>query len=240
MKWQNARLVRRQERSRKVTSFFLEPETPFSFKAGQHVDIRLTAPDGYTAQRSYSIASGPEEGGPLELAIEKLDDGEVSPFFHEVAEVGDMIELRGPIGGHFVWSAEDGGPLLLLAGGSGLVPLLSMLRHRFARGDKTPTALVLSIRGEADFLFGDELEAFAARDPRFRLLVTMTRATTVEGAGRKGRIATELLREAVSGWASPPLHTLICGSNAFVNAASDAALEAGVPVSGIRTERYGG
>ena len=129
--------------------------------------MRLTAPDGYQAERSYSIASAPEQTPAIELAIERLDDGEVSPFFHDVAEVGDAIELRGPIGGHFVWEANDGGPLLLLGGGSGVVPLMSMLRHRAAVGSRVPALLLFSSRTWEDVIFRDELLALDAKERRF-------------------------------------------------------------------------
>ncbi|TIT29198.1 MAG: oxidoreductase, partial [Mesorhizobium sp.] len=128
--WQTARIVRIEKRTPRVTSFFFKLSRPFVHQAGQHVDVRLTAPDGYQARRSYSIASAPESRGTIELAIERLEDGEVSPFFHEVAAIGDEIELRGPLGGHFIWSASDGGPILLVGGGSGVVPLMAMVRHR--------------------------------------------------------------------------------------------------------------
>jgi ferredoxin-NADP reductase len=117
LRWQEAKIAAIMPDTPRVKSFLLAPSAPFPFRAGQHVDVRLTAPDGYQAERSYSIASAPEETAAIELAIERLDDGEVSPFFHDIAEVGDAIELRGPIGGHFVWDVEDGGPLLLLGGG---------------------------------------------------------------------------------------------------------------------------
>ncbi|TIP86370.1 MAG: oxidoreductase, partial [Mesorhizobium sp.] len=117
--WQTVTIARIEKRTPRVTSFFLQPSRPFAYRAGQHVDVRLTAPDGYQARRSYSIASAPEAGETIELAIERLDDGEVSPFFHDIAAVGDEVELRGPLGGHFVWSDSDGGPLLLVGGGSG-------------------------------------------------------------------------------------------------------------------------
>jgi len=130
LRWQEATINAVTPDTPRVKRFLLAPSAPFPFRAGQHVDVRLTAPDGYRAERSYSIASAPEDTARIELAIERLDDGEVSPFFHDVAEIGDAIELRGPIGGHFVWDVNDGGPLLLLGGGSGVVPLMSMLRHR--------------------------------------------------------------------------------------------------------------
>src|SRR5262245_34276907 len=138
--WQEARVVRIDLQTPTVKSFHLRPETWPGFAAGQHVDVRLTAPDGYQAQRSYSIGSAPE-APEIELVIERLAAGEVSPFFHESVAVGDTIEIRGPIGGHFVWRSDDGGPLLLVGGGSGIVPLMSILRHRAARASHVETTL---------------------------------------------------------------------------------------------------
>jgi ferredoxin-NADP reductase len=131
-KWQNAKVVEIIQRTPRIKSFFLALSKPFDFLAGQHVDLRLTAADGYRAMRSYSIAPAPGERRTIELAIDLLDNGEVSPFFHEVVAIGDEIELRGPLGGYFVWAPSDGGPLLMVGGGSGLVPLMSMVRDRHA------------------------------------------------------------------------------------------------------------
>src|SRR4051794_24443386 len=144
--WQTATITKIEHRTPTVSSFWFKPEKPFGFVAGQHVDVRLTAPDGYRAQRSYSIGSAPEHNDLIELAIERLPRGEVSPFFHEVAEVGDDIELRGPLGGYFIWSVTDSGPLLLVGGASGVVPLLSMIRHRALQGSSVPTLLLFSAR----------------------------------------------------------------------------------------------
>ena len=157
IRWQPATITKIVHNTPRVSSFWFRPSEPFAFKAGQHVDIRLTAPDGYRAQRSYSIGSAPEDSPEVELTIERLDDGEVSPFFHDVAEVGDDIELRGPIGGHFVWEVADGGPLLLLGGGSGVVPLMSMIRDRASRHSRVPMVLLFSARTFGDVLFRDEL-----------------------------------------------------------------------------------
>jgi NAD(P)H-flavin reductase len=132
VRWQDATIVARQPQTPNITSFLLRPVTPLQWYAGQHVDIRLTAADGYRAVRSYSIASAPNGSGVIELAIERLADGEVSPFFHDIALVGDVIEMKGPLGGHFVWRPVDHGPVLLVGAGSGLVPLLAMIRHRAA------------------------------------------------------------------------------------------------------------
>src|SRR5260221_1635811 len=147
--WQEAKVSKIVGQTPAVKGFSLRPPTWGPFLAGQHVDVRLTAPDGYQAQRSYSIGSAPEDAD-IELVIERLASGEVSPFFHEAVVVGDAIEMRGPIGGHFVWRADDGGPLLLVGGGSGVVPLMSILRHRANRATDVPTTLVYSVRQEAD------------------------------------------------------------------------------------------
>jgi ferredoxin-NADP reductase len=141
--WQTATITRIIPRTETIKSYFLALPQSFIHRAGQHVDLRLTAPDGYQAIRSYSIASAPSHSGEIELAIERLVDGEVSPFFHDVADMGDEIELRGPLGGHFVWSTVDGGPLLLMGGGSGLVPLMAMVRYRQQVGSTVPTVLLL-------------------------------------------------------------------------------------------------
>ncbi|RWC10628.1 FAD-binding oxidoreductase, partial [Mesorhizobium sp.] len=173
--WQTARIVRIEKRTPRVTSFFFKLSRPFLHLAGQHVDVRLTAPDGYQARRSYSIASAPESAGTVELAIERLEDGEVSPFFHEVAAVGDEIELRGPLGGHFIWSAGDGGPILLVGGGSGVVPLMAMVRHRSVRKSAAPVALVFSARVWDEVIFRDELIGLDDRRDGFDLVLTLTR-----------------------------------------------------------------
>lgn len=221
-----------------VKSFFLAPERPFAFRAGQHVEVRLTAADGYRAERSYSIASAP--GGPLELAIERLDDGEVSPFFHEVVAVGDTIEIRGPIGGHFVWSPADGGPVLLVGGGSGIAPLVAMLRHRAATGEATPFALVYSARREDDILFRDDLYGPAGTADGAAVFVTLTRAPTPLAGARLGRIDRPLVEDALAALGEAPKTAYVCGSTAFVEATSLLLIEAGVPFAAIRTERYGG
>ena len=204
------------------------------------MDVRLTAPDGYQAERSYSIASAPEEGATFELAIERLDDGEVSPFFHDVAEVGDKIELRGPIGGHFVWSVGEGGPILLIGGGSGLVPLMAMIRHRTARADATPMLLLLSGRTRDELLYRDELLAFDAKRDGFSLALALTREKAFRAGDYSRRVDTAMLAECLVKLPVPPRRVFVCGSNPFVEAATTAAIDAGVPATIIRTERYGG
>lgn len=239
MRWQQARIVRILERSRSVKSFFFELPEPFDFKAGQHVVLRLTAPDGYRAQRSYSIASEPGIGAIIELAIERLDDGEVSPFFHDVALVGDEIELGGPIGGHFIWQATDGGPVLLVGAGSGVVPLVSIVRHRARLGDATPMALLFSARERDDVLFGAELEGLAEQSRGLHVALTLTRDTPPPG-GYARRIDAAMLAEVSGRLPAVPRHAYVCGSNAFCETAVASALAAGIAAAAIRTERYGG
>jgi ferredoxin-NADP reductase len=237
--WQEARVVRIDPQTPTVKSFHLRPANWASFLAGQHVDVRLTAPDGYQAQRSYSIGSAPE-ADDVELVIERLATGEVSPFFHETLAAGDSIEMRGPIGGHFVWRAQDGGPLLLVGGGSGVVPLMSMLRHRGNRGMEVPTTLIYSVRQPADVIFRRELLLRAETDAGFRLLGTVTRGVPDALPFRTGRIDGELVGQALASLGGIPNRTYVCGSNAFVDTASRLLLDMGVPFASIRTERYGG
>jgi ferredoxin-NADP reductase len=240
LEWQEAKITAIASDTPRVRSFVFAPSAPFRFRAGQHVDVRLTAPDGYQAERSYSIASAPERSDGIELAVERLDDGEVSPFFHDVAAIGDLIELRGPIGGHFVWSVEDGGPLLLLGGGSGVVPLMSMLRHRAAQGSRVPALLLFSARTWDDVIFRDELIAMHDRHDGFELALALTRdrPRRAEDFGR--RVDRTMVAELLSRLPAPPRHVFICGGNPFVEAAADGAIEAGITATMIRTERYGG
>lgn len=240
LSWQTFSIVAVEPRTPRVKSFFFRLARPLRFVPGQHMDVRLTAPDGYAAQRSYSIASAPETGERLELAIERLQDGEVSPFFYDTAAVGDEIELRGPIGGHFVWSVDDGGPVLLVGGGSGVVPLACMLRHRAARASSVAAALVYSARTEADLIYGDELRAYAARADGLHFLPTLTREINPPAGVRTGRIDADLLGEALARLPSAPRTVFVCGANAFVETAAELLLGLGVSAATIRTERYGG
>jgi len=240
LEWQIATVVAIETRTPSIKSFFFRTPLPLRFVAGQHVDVRLTAPDGYQAQRSYSIASAPEAGGAIELAIERLDDGEVSPFFHDVVVVGDVIELRGPIGGHFNWAVEDGGPLLLVGGGSGVVPLACMVRHRAARGSRVPVALVYSARTAVDLLFGEELRVLSERADGFHFLPTLTRQPRPVPGYREGRIDGALLGLALERLPAAPRTVFVCGANPFVESVTGTLLALGIPAGCIRTERYGG
>ncbi len=237
--WQEATVVAIRPLTPRMKSFRLAAPGWRGFRAGQHVDVRLTAPDGYQAERSYSIGSAPE-AAEIELIVERLDDGEVSPFFHEIVQPGDTIELRGPIGGHFTWERKDGGPLLLVGGGSGVVPLLSMLRHRAAVAPDVPAALVYSARASDELVDADELLRRAEGEANFSLFVTLTRDSAVAAPFRTGRIAAPLIGEALAGFATLPRHSYVCGSTGFVDSVTRLLLDMNVPFPSIKTERYGG
>ncbi len=241
LRWQKASIEKIVSQTPRVRSFFLKLSEPFTTKAGQHVDIRLTAPDGYQARRGYSIASAPESGPHhVELCIEELESGEVSPFFHMVAAVGDEIELRGPLGGHFIWKADDPGPVLLIGGGSGIVPLMAMARHRAASGSKVPMAMLYSARIWDELIFREELLALHGRRDGFHCVFTLTRDVEARDGFQTRRIDSAMVAETIMKLPSPPALVYVCGSNAFVEAASGAVIEAGVAAEAIRTERYGG
>lgn len=236
--WQLATVVSvREETGRVKTIRFDVPDWP-GHLPGQHADVRLTAEDGYRAERSYSIASPPEAPG-VELTVERLDDGEVSPFLNDQLQPGDTIQLRGPIGRYFVWSAAAAQrPLLLVAGGSGVVPFRCLLRHRQLSGSRVPTALLYSSRTRDEVIYHDELVALAADDPNFTLSMTLTRDSAPGWSGRVGRIdlqSIEKLLERLGG----SVDSFVCGSDGFVESASAFLVQAGQPREAIRTERFG-
>jgi ferredoxin-NADP reductase len=236
--WQPARVVSiRAETHRVKTIHFAVSNWP-GHLAGQHADVRLEAEDGYRAERSYSIASPPEAAG-LELTVDRLDDGEVSPFLTGQLQTDETIQLRGPIGGHFAWSAlERRRPLLLVGGGSGIVPLMCMLRHRRLSGGAAPAALLYSARTRADVIYHEELSALARSDPAFTLRITLTRDSAPGWSGRVGRIDLPAVQALLKDLGGPP-DTFACGPDGFVEAASELLLLAGQPPDSIRTERFG-
>jgi ferredoxin-NADP reductase len=240
LRWQAATITAIVPRTPRIKSYMLALAEPFAFRAGQHVDVRLTAPDGYQAQRSYSIASAPGADGAIELAVERLDDGEVSPFFHDVAMVGDEIELRGPIGGHFVWTAEQGGPVLLIGGGSGVVPLMSMARYRRAVGSNIPMLLLFSARTGNDVVWQDELQSLAEANDGFRLALTLTREKTMRAGDFSRRVDQAMMADVLTRLPETPRHVFVCGSHRFVESATQGAIAAGVNRRSIATERFGG
>ena len=216
----------------RVRSIVLDPPDWVGHLAGQHVDVRLTAEDGYQAQRSYSIASAPEDEH-LVLTVERLDDGEVSPYLVDELRPGDELELRGPIGGYFVWEASTGGPLLLVAGGSGVVPFRSMLRHRAAAGSSAPARLLYSSRSLDEVIYHDEWEGLGAD-----VCFTLTREQPEGWTGYARRIDAELLAEVAWPPEERPL-VYVCGPTAFVEVAAGALVALGHDPGRIRTERFG-
>ena len=195
LEWQIATVKNIKPETSKVKTFTLALPNWQPHRAGQHYDIRLTAPDGYQAQRSYSIASEPERTGEIDLTIEKIDDGEVSPYMHDVLVPDDQIEVRGPIGGYFVWEAKLGGPLLLIAGGSGVVPLMAMIRHRATTGAQVPTRLLFSSRAPDDAIYFDELEKLRAKMNGLEVFHTFTRVQPPGWKGFARRIDQPMLGE---------------------------------------------
>ena len=207
-------------------------------QAGQHVDVRLRAPDGYEAERSYSIASPPEDDGRIALTIERLDDGEVSTFLVDDVMAGDEIELRGPIGGYFTWDASNGGPLMLICGGSGVVPLMAMLRHRAAERSTVPARLLYSARTIDDVIYRAELDRIAATDSLFMPTLTLTRAQPPGWTGPHRRVDRDMLAEVVWPAASAP-HVYVCGPTPFVESVANILVELGHAPQRIKTERFG-
>jgi ferredoxin-NADP reductase len=224
-RWQIATVTAVKQETPRVKSFRFSLPMWMPHLPGQHYDVRLTAPDGYQAERSYSIASSPLDKGEIELTIDRLEDGEVSPYFHDVVEVGDQVELRGPFTSYFVWRGES--PLLLVGGGSGVVPLMAILRHRRRAMPEVPVRLVYSVRHADDVIYADELGDDA--------LLTFTRDAPDGWTGHTGRIDAALIEEADHGDGT----AFVCGSNPFVEAATQLILGAGFDARRVKTERFG-
>jgi ferredoxin-NADP reductase len=231
--WQAAAVTAIARETPSVVTIDLEPPHWPGHLAGQHLDVRLTAEDGYTAERSYSIASAP--GEPLAITVERLENGEVSPYLTDELRAGDQLELRGPIGGYFVWEPTDDSPLMLIAGGSGVVPLRSMLRHRLRTGSDVPARLLYSSRTLPDVIYRSELDHYG---DGVRVIWTLTRSQPAGWTGHIGRIDSALLTEAAWPAADNPL-TYICGPTSFVEAAATALVGLGYPAERVKTERFG-
>jgi ferredoxin-NADP reductase len=223
--WQIATVTEVKVETPRVKSFRFDIPMWMPHLPGQHYDVRLTAPDGYRAQRSYSVASSPLDVGEIELTIDLLDDGEVSPYFHEVVEEGDQVELRGPFSSYFVWRGES--PVLLVGGGSGVAPLMAMLRHKRRTMPELDMRLVYSVRYADDVIYADEVGADA--------VLTYTREAPDGWAGHTGHVDAGLLREPAAGAEL----AFVCGSNGFVETASNLLLALGMDPGSIRTERFG-
>jgi ferredoxin-NADP reductase len=234
--WEAAEVAEGITETPRVRSLVLDVSGWAGHRAGQHLDVRLTAEDGYQAQRSYSIASPP--GEQPAITVERLEDGEVSPYLVDEVRTGDRFEVRGPIGGWFVWQPEVGGPLLLVAGGSGIVPLMAMIRHRAAVDDTTPTRLVYSSRTREDVIYRAELEELAGRHDGLETFLTLTREQPAGWTGYTRRIDRSLLEETAWPPAGRP-RVFICGSTGFVEAAANALVDLGHDPARIKTERFG-
>jgi ferredoxin-NADP reductase len=241
LRWQIGTLTAITPQTDRVSSFTLALPAWQPHRAGQHYDVRLTAEDGYQAQRSYSIASAADRSGEVELGIERIPDGEVSPYFHDVLVEGDRVEVRGPIGGYFVWEPGMGGPLLLVGGGSGVVPLMAMLRARQAAGDATPAALLYSSRTIGDLIYRTELERLAAEPEGPAVIHTLTREQPPGWDGLARRIDEPMLAsvlERIGGIGSGTL-AYICGPTLLVENAATGLTNLGMPPARVRTERFG-
>jgi ferredoxin-NADP reductase len=224
--WQPATVVAVHRETARAKTFRLRLPAPSGHRAGQHYVVRLTAPDGYTAARSYSVASPPDGGAEIELTVERLAEGEVSTFLHDEVVVGDELEVRGPIGGWFVW--EGDAPAVLVGGGSGLVPLMAMLRHARRTGRSDLVRLVVSVRSPEDLYYADEL-------PGPEATVVYTRSAPAEAGRAAGRLTlADLPRPFL-----PEVTAYVCGSTGFADAASRLLVEAGAPLDRIRVERFG-
>ncbi|HSJ45396.1 MAG TPA: ferredoxin reductase [Euzebyales bacterium] len=224
-RWQIGTVSAIRHETPRVKTFRIELPLWMPHLPGQHYDVRLTAPDGYQAQRSYSVGSSPLDAGGVELTIDRLDEGEVSTYFHEVVEVGDQVEVRGPFASYFVWRGES--PALLVGGGSGVVPLMAMLRHRRRTMPDAPMRLVYSVRSAVDVIYADELGD--------ETLLTFTRQAPAGWTGHTSRVDAELLARTgiTSGTA------FVCGSHGFVEAAADLLVDGGFDPAAVRTERFG-
>ena len=235
--WRIGEVVETRPETSRARSLFLEVPGWGGHKAGQHVDVRLTAEDGYQAQRSYSIASAPEDGR-LEVVVERLEDGEVSPYLADELRVGDRLELRGPIGGWFTWEAEEGGPLLLVAGGSGIAPLMAMIRHRAAAGSAASCRLLYSSRSREDAIYAEQLHRLAADDATLNVFHTLTRSQPPGWTGYSRRIDSELLEEVAPSPEERPL-AFVCGPTPLVETVATALVELGHDPTRVKTERFG-
>ena len=235
--WRTVEICELIEETARTRSLVLNVPGWPSHRPGQHVDIRLTAEDGYQAQRSYSIASPPETK-QLMVTIDRIDGGEVSPYLTTEVRIGDRFELRGPIGGYFVWTVALGGPLFLVAGGSGIVPLMAMLRHRAAVGGKVPTTLLYSSRGYDGIIYRTELDRLAARDDGLKVFHTLTRQRPPGWTGFSRRIDRNMLAE-VGGPADGRSRVYICGPTPLVEQSAQLFLALGHQADSIKTERFG-
>ena len=236
--WQLATVTAIRDETPTVRSLTLGVPGWGGQRPGQHLDLRLTAADGYSVERSYSIASEPERTDVIEITVERIDDGEVSPFLDDVVVVGDRIEVRGPIGGYFVWEAALGGPLLLVAGGSGVVPLMAMLRHRSRVASRVPTRLLFSSRRPEEIIYREELDRLASDADGLEVFHTLTRSQPAGWSGFARRIDERMLAEVLEPLGISAL-AYLCGPTSLVETAANALVRLGLPPDRVRTERFG-
>jgi len=237
LNWQIASITKIKPETANVKTFTLKLPSWMRHRAGQHYDTRLTAEDGYQTQRSYSIASEPEREGEVDITVERIEDGEVSTYLHDIVIPGDRVEVRGPIGGYFVWEASRNDPLLLIAGGSGVVPLMSMIRHRAAAGAHNPTSLLYSSRSFEDVIYHDELDRLHKGNGGPQVFHTLTRSQPADWKGYARRIDDEMLKE-VAGPFGRSVQAFICGPTLMVESAANALVKIGINSDQIRTERF--
>jgi ferredoxin-NADP reductase len=238
LEWQISTVVKVRQETQSVKTFTLALPNWVPHRAGQHYDVRLTAPDSYQAQRSYSIASSPEQKGEIELTVERLEEGEVSTYLHDVLIMGDQVELRGPIGGYFVWETSMGGPLLLVAGGSGIVPLMAMIRHWRAAGSDVPVRLLYSSRTYEDIFYRQELDKLYSVQAGLEVFHTLTREQPPGWDGYGRRIDMRMLAE-VARPLGKTLKAYICGPTALVEGVANGLVALGIAPDQVRTERFG-
>ena len=236
MRWLVATVADTVRETADAVSLCLDLANWAGHRAGQHVDVRLTAEDGYSAQRSYSIASEPERTGEIDITVERIADGEVSPYLADELKPGDRIELRGPVGGYFVWEPPQGGPLLLVAGGSGIAPLMAMIRLRAAAGSDVDTRLLLSSRSWDDIIYRDELQRLNGNG--LTVTHTLTASQPPGWAGYARRVDADMLAEVGPGPDERP-RVYVCGPTPFVEAVAEALVHLGHQPQYIRTERFG-
>jgi ferredoxin-NADP reductase len=239
--WQIATVTAIRTETPTVRSFTLAAPEWAGHRAGQHLDLRLTAEDGYSVERSYSIASEPERTGAFDITVEEIEGGEVSPFLHEVVVVRDRLEVRGPIGGYFVWEAMGAAatePLFLVAGGSGVVPLMAMLRHRARAGARNPARLLFSSRHWEDVIYRQELEALAGAGDGLEVVHTLTRSRPAGWMGYDRRIDDPMIADVLEPLGAGA-RCFACGPTALVEVAANALVRLGLPADRIRTERFG-
>jgi ferredoxin-NADP reductase len=244
--WQLATVSAVRDETPSVRTLTLALPAWAGHRPGQHLDLRLTAEDGYSVERSYSIASEPERAGEIDITVERIPDGGVSPFLHEVIVPGDRLEVRGPIGGYFVWESSHGGPLFLVGGGSGVVPLMAMLRHRARSGSgatdratsRVAARLLFSCRSPDDAIYRPELDALAAADPDLEVVYTFTRLQPPGWSGYARRVDRAMLAEVLEPLGAEA-RTYICGPTALVEVTANALVGLGLAPDRVRTERFG-